>query len=88
MARTRDWSNRSLRFRVDATVCYFGAIGDGFLFVALEMAWVLVGRGFLVEGNPDADESLEGVILADNGRCSMMSIQVQEIKQRFWSSHD
>lgn len=52
------------------------------------MAWVPVGRGFLVKGNPDANESLEGVTLADNGRGSMVSIQVQEIKQRFWSSHD
>ena len=40
---TRDWSKRFLGFRFDGAVRRFGAIGDGSLALALEMAWVLVG---------------------------------------------
>ena len=48
--------------------------------MTLEIAWILIGRGFLVQVNSDANESLESMILANNGRCSMMSVQVKEIK--------
>ena len=43
VAGTRDWSKRFLGFQFDAAVRCFGAIGDGSLALALEMAWVLVG---------------------------------------------
>ena len=43
IAGTRDWSKRFLGFRFDGAVRCFGAIGDGSLALALEMAWVLIG---------------------------------------------
>ena len=48
VARTGDWSNGFLGFGVDVAVCYFSTIGGRLLLVTLKMAWVFVGRGFLV----------------------------------------
>lgn len=69
-------------FILRGAVGRFCAVAEVF-FVGFSMPRVFLGGSFLVEGYADANECFESVLLTDDCRGAVVSIEIEEVEEGF-----
>lgn len=63
-----------------------GAVGkrhpiSEYLFVRLGVAGISMGRGFLIQRDPDTNELLQWMVMTNDGDCAVMRVKIHKVKQ-------
>lgn len=71
----------------------FATVAGGLFLDALGVAWISVGRGFLVQNDSDVDKGVKNMVNTDDCGGSVMGVKVKKVKQGLYyiatiSKHD